>query len=425
MRNKTSEVLERERPEATKRLLVVSWCMPPMLYPRSIQVSRILTGLAHLGWKSTVICGDPGTYPDQVTLDTTLESIYSPFYDQVQVPIPDLHGDAPDFLYREWLKPGTKVVRDQLKKNQFSALITFAQPWVDHLVGLEVRSLQNIPWIAHFSDPWVDSMYYSSLDQSLLQSWRKQERKIVNQANVVIFTNDHARELVMKKYPPQWMRKAFVIPHTMDADLLPGPEPIRPKQDQLLLVYTGDIYGRRIPYGLITALKELALNKPEIKIKIVFVGYCAPEFCQIVQENGLFAMIHFEGKCTYLESQKLAQQADVLLLLDAGSDGASPFLPSKLADYMMHEKPILGITPTSGAAADLLNQLGFKASAPDNVHEIASAIEKVYYAWSNGKLILPDVYLSVKKQYELPTISERFNIVLETSIRNMKKASFF
>src|SRR5437879_10742037 len=42
-----------------KRLLAVSWEMPPMYGPRATQVARTLGALVPLGWQPTVICVDP------------------------------------------------------------------------------------------------------------------------------------------------------------------------------------------------------------------------------------------------------------------------------------------------------------------------------------------------------------------------------
>src|SRR5215510_8690882 len=39
-----------------RRLLAVSWEMPPLSGPRAVQVSRTLKHLVPLGWESSVVC---------------------------------------------------------------------------------------------------------------------------------------------------------------------------------------------------------------------------------------------------------------------------------------------------------------------------------------------------------------------------------
>ena len=43
----------------TRRLLAISWDMPPLSGPRAVQVSRTLKQLVTLGWESWVVCFGP------------------------------------------------------------------------------------------------------------------------------------------------------------------------------------------------------------------------------------------------------------------------------------------------------------------------------------------------------------------------------
>src|SRR3954463_12088252 len=43
----------------TRRLLAISWEMPPLSGPRAVQVSRTLKHLVPLGWESSVVCFGP------------------------------------------------------------------------------------------------------------------------------------------------------------------------------------------------------------------------------------------------------------------------------------------------------------------------------------------------------------------------------
>ena len=42
-----------------KRLLAISWEMPPIYGPRAMQVTRVLGELPALGWSPAVVCMDP------------------------------------------------------------------------------------------------------------------------------------------------------------------------------------------------------------------------------------------------------------------------------------------------------------------------------------------------------------------------------
>src|SRR5262249_54611748 len=100
------------------------------------------------------------------------------------------------------------------------------------------------------------------------------------------------------------------------------------------------------------------------------------------------------------ESARIAAAADVLLVIDAPS-GESLFLPSKLVDYLPMNKPILGITPTSGASADLIRSLGYPIVAPDDEAGIAKAIESLLAEKEAGRLGPSACHRSVASVYDI------------------------
>jgi hypothetical protein len=59
-----------------RRLLAISWDMPPLSGPRAVQVSRTLNQLVPLGWESSVICFGPRSnrYNQDRALATALEA---------------------------------------------------------------------------------------------------------------------------------------------------------------------------------------------------------------------------------------------------------------------------------------------------------------------------------------------------------------
>src|SRR5437016_4777517 len=193
-----------------KRLLAVSWEMPPMYGPRATQVARTLGALVPLGWQPTVVCLDPRrggpNWRDGVDLAPP------PGVDLIRVPsaeewmvvraarklVPALRG-TPD-PQCVWIPPATAAAEAAAKSAHFAGLVTFAQPWSDHLVGLRVHRSTNLPWVAHFSDPWVDDPY-RQLSPSRRIAWLRMEAEVVAAASAVVFVSDETADLVMAKYP--------------------------------------------------------------------------------------------------------------------------------------------------------------------------------------------------------------------------------
>ena len=379
-----------------KKLLAISWAMPPMLYPRSIQVSRILSALAKIGWEITVICNDPQNSSGN---DATLSSLYDASYRKINV-FPDLSKQA-DALMSLWLEPALQSARAEIKSNEYFALITFAQPWVDHLIGLELYKETKIPWIAHFSDPWVNSPYYAGMDARQLDEWKDLERDVVSNSSAVIFTNSQAMQLVMGKYPLHWKRKSHVVPHTFDADLARRLQEEFPVKDsRLRMIYTGDLYGERSAACLFKALSDLSKQRPLAKeLSIQFIGHIAENEKKMVEELGLGNMVVFHNQLPYLKSLQASAACDVLLLIDAPSSKPSPFLPSKLMDYLMFAKPIFGLTSNEGASADLLRRLECTIAPSDDVPSITKALIALLDHERAGTLKVVDTFDNVASAY--------------------------
>ncbi len=393
-----------------KKLLAVSWAMPPMLFPRSIQVSRVLSALQKQGWQVTVVCSDPSSSEN---IDMSLTELYSHCYKTICVAMPKVPGDA---LISSWLKPALEEVKKQLATGQYSALVTFAQPWVDHLIGLAGHPA-DIPWIAHFSDPWVDSPYYAGFSEVQLNRWRRMERDVIRQADMVLFTNVQAVELVMKKYPHDWMTKTKVVPHSFDSDVAAVACSEIKTDGRLRMIYTGDLYKSRSAEGFMKALNLLARTRPlaqELQVQIV--GRIAEEERKLAETLKLREVIHFGNQLPYLESLKKMAQCDVLLLIDAPTDVPGPFLPSKLVDYLAFGKPIFGVTNAGSASADLLMKLGSPIVPPNDASAIASALADLLDSWQQKRLKLSPNYEQVIAHYTLQHVGMLFDQALQDAI---------
>ena len=139
------------------------------------------------------------------------------------------------------------------------------------------------------------------------------------------------------------------------------------------LVYTGRFYdGVRTPVPLLRALAQMNARQPLAGVlDVVFVGPHVTAFRRDASALGLEPFVHFRDRVSNEEAASIAADADALLVIDAPTHGPSPFLPSKLVDYLPLRKPMVGITPVEGASAALLTRLGCAIAPPDDVDAIA------------------------------------------------------
>jgi glycosyltransferase involved in cell wall biosynthesis len=418
-----------------KRLLAIAWEMPPMQGPRATQVRRTLRALVPLGWETTVVCMAPRRggphWPDSSdsldSPDSPDRAPAGPGVSLCRVPSPEewlpvraLWRVVPWVRYFPdekwvWIRPAARAAIDQAARTTFNALATFGQPWSDHAIGLRVHRATGLPWIAHFSDPWVDSPY-ARLSAGQRRFAGRLEREVIENAARVVFVTNETADLVMRKYPPAWHAKVAVVPHGYDRSELPAQENTGARPGApLRIVYTGRFYpGMRTPSGLFAGLAKMATRRPlEGRVAVELVGGFADEYKGEAIRLGLEHIVSFRGRVTTGEAYRLAAAADVLLVIDAPSSTPGVFLPSKVVDYLMFRKPILGLTPRDGATADLLRRLGAPVVEPDDAAGIAAAVEDLLARREHGSLGVSALFAEVAESFDIGCTTRRFRDVLD------------
>ena len=406
--------------EAALRLLAISWAMPPLLAPRALQVPRLLSALSDAGWQVTVLHADEEFADRGFSRDSEPGGVLGERYHSVQVGLPRPLGRLG--LYRLlrrfrldetlWERLAALEAGRRLRRTDFDVMLTFAQPWSDHRIGLRIRRRRPIPWVAHFSDPWVDNPFLTERERQRLPEQRRQEEAVIRLADAVVFTTDYTRELVMRKYPAAWREKTFVVPHAFDPDLAAS-IPKAASGARLRLVYAGNFYGGRTPVPLLEALAELNRSRPlREELEVLFVGAGNERYARMAAQWGLGEIAQFRPSVSFLESLRLAAQADVLLAIDAPSAEASVFLPSKLIDYLMFAKPILGITPLRGASAELLGELGCPVVAPEDIAGIRRELVELIERRKAGRLGVSPAFRSVAGRFEIQQVSRELDAIL-------------
>jgi glycosyltransferase involved in cell wall biosynthesis len=415
---------ESEPTRGALELLAVSFAYPPLAYPRSVQVARLLK---HVRASTTLVCADergarrdPTMEPDaERTLRTCLRvpfalsgwrSQANRVASRLRLP---LWNKTPD-QYASWKPPAMKFIREFMRANDYAPdmLVTFGQPMSDHLIGLELKRLGGWPWVAHFSDPWVDNPFhrYDALSRARNLSL---ERRVMHAADRLIFTSQETIEMVMSKYPDEWRAKARVLPQSFDADLFTarstGPA------DALTIRYTGEFYGHRTPKPLITALRSLLAADPALlsDVRFELIGPVEP---LTLVDSGLESLpeelIVIKPPVSYQESLSLLASAAGLMIIDAPAK-KSVFLPSKLIDYIGAGRPIIGLTPP-GAAATLIQQLGGWIADPSDGAAMAASLKAFLLRLRQDREQdgLPWGQPSIRRNYEAAVVAHSFEEIL-------------
>ncbi|EPR37235.1 hypothetical protein dsx2_1178 [Desulfovibrio sp. X2] len=367
------------------RVLFVPYVLPPLQYPAALCYHKLLLGLAMQDAEIEVCHVDPASYRHfgSPALDLALASklpqnvIYLPvsspetglFYRKINAnpKISRLFYFLTQPTKREWIG-AAKALLARRNPRRYDAVVTCSQPNCNHLLGLWLKENYSIPWISYFSDPWVDNPYSHLRNDAFLRAHQaRMEAKVVAASDLVLFTSEETRTLVMGKYPEIPREKSGVLPHCYvpgwyrrQSGALNEAKEGAKGEGPLTMLHAGNFYGPRSPRPVIDALSELERKKGiSGRFRLRMVGGMRDADRTYAREQGVGHLIEFHPTVPYLDSLALQSRADWLLLVDAPSpDGPSVFLPSKLIDYFGSDKPILGVTPIPGTSARVLAEAG-------------------------------------------------------------------
>jgi hypothetical protein len=354
-----------------KKGLLISPIFPPAAFPESHLMVKLLASVPNYEFDVVTFSGWKKWFGE----DDSFEAVVSENFGLVEymkvprilrwVPMGRLgpFGKMPD-SYRLFNFLLFHKAKQMINDNNYEVMITWSQPHSSHLIGLKLKSsLKKSPkWIAHFSDPWISNPYFE------VKNWVKRTNenlfnRVLNQADAISVTNEFVIVVEKGFSNTEIRKKVHVVPHSFSPSMYPCAVKIRPN-GPIILRYIGSFYGLRRPDPIISALVALEASEPGIskRVRVEFVGSKLDE--KALRDFQKLKLVSFEvlPSVSFRESLGLMQSADLLLLIDAPMD-MSPFLPSKLIDYIGSNVPILAFTPP-GPSADLVKEMGGWVTSP-------------------------------------------------------------
>lgn len=404
-------------------ILVFATNWPPESTPRAIHNHRLLTGLAD---KHSVYLIIPSISEVQSNSNGLGLKIYQTYNFKKSI-INKLLGrlglafNFPDPYIVGFLLSFFKISKI-IKDFKPDIIFTISKFDSSHVMGLLIRKTNRLPWLMFMSDPWTDMELYGFLKYNMIQRVinKRLELSAFHKSDKIIVTNHSTIKILSDRLP---IDKMIAIPQSFDSEIvLKAIEKSATRsevENKIVMRYLGDFYGNRSPMPLLKALasmKRYSLSAYN-KLSVEFYGKFSSndtEDCKRVASE--LEIIKFNSPVSYLESLQLARESDILLTIDADVN-FSPFLPSKLIDYLSVRKPIFSITPKGEAYDFTLASKGFVAN-PGNIEEIINMLFLIIKFQSEGKLkecIAPADFVD---QFTSHNILRRYMVLFEEITTN-------
>ncbi|MBI5235115.1 MAG: glycosyltransferase [Deltaproteobacteria bacterium] len=283
---------------------------------------------------------------------------------------------------RDWIIPAIIEARREIKKGGVNCIVTTCPPYSAHLVGLIIKRLTGIRWLADFRDPWMlhgTKKLYPTSGLSLKLE-KRLEQEVLESADLLIFNTERMRDAYRKKYEHLQPEKFTYLPNGFEPEKFSRFRGIA-KYERFTLVYTGSLYVGRTPEPVFAAVKKLIDNGSldERNVSIKLVGECMDmngrPTAEVAASYGLSSVVEVCAPVPYSAALEMAAKSHVALLF---APNLPLQIPAKIYDYLGVGARILALAE-DGATADVIRSTGsgesFNAS---DVEGIAGFIRRSY-----------------------------------------------
>ncbi|MDD5195681.1 MAG: hypothetical protein PHQ96_08440, partial [Candidatus Omnitrophica bacterium] len=159
--------------DMAKRVLCITQLFPPYPETRAIQIYRLLSKIYENGFYPVIYTQKPYNYSQRLDYSIIdkekdckydIHSSYGLWRSMIVrvilqrckiLRVPDLFSNG-RWSFLSWnINTCLKILFS--RKNKFDLIFTVSTPVADHVSGLILKKVLNLPWVVFFSDAWVDN----------------------------------------------------------------------------------------------------------------------------------------------------------------------------------------------------------------------------------------------------------------------------
>jgi len=415
-----------------KAVVIVSYHWPPHFYVGSVRPLKLAKYLPQYGWIPTVVTVKERYY-DSVSTEKTDDlgdvavvksgCIPSPrdgylsikgqifkwlgrekefeewrFIDResrseqrtlsVERPMARLKRYVASFLYtpdqyQGWIPFAAMEVFRLMRRRKVEGLVSIGPPFSAHLVGLVIKKLCGVWWVADFRDPWSINSQKPATARSVagdaLDRWM--EASVMRHADRVVSVTPAMTHTYRRLYAGLPMDKWVTITNGFDPDdfrsLDAGSRP-----GKFTISYLGTFTYDRSPEVVLRALGNMVaageIERQAMAVRLI--GGCryalGRPVADLVVECGLEGVVEIMDSIPRWDALWEMARADVLVLL---APNQPLQVPAKTYEYLAAGGRILALTDT-GATADVIRRVGGGAIISPGDHEGVRRILRTWYA---------------------------------------------
>ena len=272
------------------------------------------------------------------------------------------------------IKKALRIIRDQ----KIKYIITTGPPHSTHLIGLKVKKITRVKWLADFRDPWQELFYLKNFFRfNYIKNFDlKLEKKVLSSANGIITTvGDQYHSILKNKISSN--QKFFSIYNGYDKIEYDKIESIRPKYFNI--VFTGVLSDNNNYKTFLKAIEAINPIKNSLKIKFNLAGNVEES---IIDMFSKFVDTRSSGYLPHNQSISLMKSSHLLVNFNYKGTEAPDMISGKLIEYLATGSPIINISHNNSESDSLLSISEASATFSENdLDKIISYIYINYNSW--------------------------------------------
>ena len=276
------------------------------------------------------------------------------------------------------IRKALKIIRDQ----NIKYIITTGPPHSTHLIGLKVKKITGVKWLADFRDPWQEIFYLKgyfrfnfikNLDLRL-------EKKVLRSSDGIITTvGDQYHSILKSKTLVK--QKFFSIYNGYDKQEFDKVESTRP--NYFNIVFTGVLSENNNYNIFLKAIQRLDPLKNHQKIKFNLAGHIDNH---IIDFFSKFIDIQSAGYLPHNQAIKLMKSSHLLVNFNYQGTDTPDMISGKLLEYLATGSPILNISHIDSESESLISLSEDSVTFSENdLDQLVNYISKSYNTWLKGE----------------------------------------
>ena len=302
----------------------------------------------------------------------------------------------------QWARQASALARPIVAPRVHDAIISSGPPHAAHEAARRISRYSGIPYVIDLRDVWslVERCQEPMASPLLLHLARRYERRVVDEAALIVANTDVVRSAMMQTYPYA-RERILTVTNGFDDDPLPAMR----HDGRFTIAHAGTIYLGRDPTCLFQAARqvvdELSLSPNQFAIEFIGANDRGISLTEMADAEGVAPFVHVGAPRPRAEALEFLSRATMLVILPQDWEMS---IPAKLFEYVRFEAWLLALAERNSATELLLRGTDADVVSPRDPSAIAAVLRRRYEQHAAGmraQRIARDVRLSRRFQTQV------------------------